>query len=154
MEMAMRRVIFGGLIAFLLLALFVLAVILGVIKAHDCPTTCSLSEGVAQLLETVGALVSAVVVSELSITPPAQAPGTRLGQVFPEGQMSYVTLVASVYIVVWLLSGLALVIGGWVLYPTVAQLNSAAKAWLGVAIGAAYAYFGISPPQAGAQAGA
>jgi hypothetical protein len=151
MEMEMRRVIFGGLIAFLLLALFVVAVILAIIKAHDCSTattgTCSpLREGVAQLLETVGALVSAVVVSELSTTPPAQAPGTRLGQVFPVGQRSYVTFIASFYIVVWLLSGLALVIGGWVLYPSVVQVNSAAKAWLGVAIGAAYAYFGISPP--------
>ena len=99
--------------------------------------TCSLSEGGSALLGTVGALVSAVVISELSVTPPAQVPGTRLGR---KGS-------TSLYILVWLLSGVALVVG-WAFYPKVPELNSTAKAWLGVAIGAAYAYFGISPNHA------
>jgi hypothetical protein len=142
--MSMRKCVFGGLLASALLGLFVLAVVLAIIKAYHCTGTCSVSEGIAQLLETVGALVSAVVISELSVTTPAQAPGTRLAQVFPEGQRGSVKFLASAYIVVWLLSGLALVIVGWVLYPTVPQLNSAAKVWIGVAIAAAYAYFGIS----------
>lgn len=140
----MRRLTFGGLLAFALLGLFIYAVVLALIVAYDCTSTCSLSDGVAFLLETIGALVSAVVVSELSVTKPKEAPGTRLAEGYSEGQRTAVKALASIYIVVWLISGLALVIF-WVQHPTVPQVASAAKEWLGFAIAAAYAYFGINP---------
>ena len=148
----MTRLALGGLFGIILLALFVLAVIRGLNEANTCINApCVLNDATAYLLGTVGALVSAVVVSELSVTPPTQAPGTRIAQAFPAAS-AYVTFLASAYIAVWVLSGLALVIEGWVLHDTVPQVISAAKAWLGVLIGAAYAYFGISPqnPHAGA----
>jgi hypothetical protein len=142
----MRRLTFGGLLAFALLGLFVYAVVLALRVAYGCTSTCSLSDGVAALLETIGALVSAVVVSELSVTKPTDAPGTRLAvEGYSEGQRTTVKVLVSSYIVVWLISGLALVILGWVQHPTVPQVASAAKEWLGFAIAAAYAYFGISP---------
>ena len=143
----MKRVTFGGLLAFALLGLFVYAVVLALIVAYNCTTTsCSLSEGNAALLEAIGALVSAVVISELSVTNPNEAPGTRLAaQWNTKKQRTVVIALASTYIVVWLVTGLGLVILGWVLKPTVPQLASAARAWLGVAVAAAYAYFGISP---------
>ena len=141
----MRRLTFGGILAFALLGLFVYAVVLALTVAYNCTSTCSLSEGVAALLETIGALVSAVVVSELSVTKPKEAPGTRLAEGYSEGQRAAVKVLASTYILVWLITGLGLVILGWVQKPTVPQVASAAKEWLGFAIAAAYAYFGISP---------
>lgn len=74
----MKRVTFGGLLAFALLGLFVYAVVLALIVANNCTRTCSLNEGTAALLEAIGALVSAVVISELSVTKPNEVPGTRL----------------------------------------------------------------------------
>jgi len=142
----MRRLTFGGILAFALLGLFVYAVVLALTVAYNCTSTCSLSEGVAALLETIGALVSAVVVSELSVTKPKDAPGTRLAvEGYSEGQRAAVIVLASAYILVWLITGLGLVIFGWVLGPAVPQVASAANGWLGFAIAAAYAYFGISP---------
>lgn len=142
----MRRLTFGGLLAFALLGLFVYSVVLALTVAYNCSSTCSLSEGVAALLETIGALVSAVVVSELSVTKPTEAPGTRLAvEGYSPGQKTVVQVLASAYIVVWLITGLGLVILGWVQKPTVPQVASAAKEWLGFAIAAAYAYFGINP---------
>lgn len=142
----MKRITFGGLLAFALLGLFVYAVVLALIVANNCTRTCSLNEGTSALLEAIGALVSAVVISELSVTKPNDAPGTRLAAAWTSPkQQTVVIALASTYIVVWLVTGLALVILGWVLKPTVPQLASAARAWLGVAVAAAYAYFGISP---------
>lgn len=143
----MKRITFGGLLAFALLGLFVYAVVRALIIANNCTSTpCPLNEGTAALLEAIGALVSAVVISELSVTKPNEAPGTRLaGEWTTKKQKNVVIALASTYIVVWLVTGLALVILGWVLKPTVPQLASAARAWLGVAVAAAYAYFGITP---------
>jgi len=117
------------------------------IVAESCSSTCSLSDAVAAFLETIGALVSAVVISELSVTKPKDSPGTRLADAGGNtpGQKTAVKALASVYILVWLISGLALVVLGWAQHPTVPQIVSAAKEWLGFAIAAAYAYFGINP---------
>ena len=141
----MSRLTFGGLLAYALLGLFVYVLVLGLNAARQCPSTCSLSEGNALLLATLGALVSAVVVSELSITKPTDAPGTRLAVVgYSPGQATTVKALVALYILVWLISGMALIILGWLQYPTVPQVISAAKEWLGFAIAATYAYFGIS----------
>ena len=59
----MSRLTFGGLLAFVLLGLFVYAVVVALSVAYHCTSTCSLSDAAAALLETIGALVSAVVVS-------------------------------------------------------------------------------------------
>jgi hypothetical protein len=142
----MSRLTFGGLLAYALLGLFVYVLLLALNAARHCSSTCSLGEGNALLLETLGALVSAVVVSELSVTKPKDAPGTRLAVAgYSAGQRTAVKTLVAIYILVWLISGMALIIVGWVQHPTVTQVMSAAKEWLGFAIAATYAYFGISP---------
>src|SRR5262249_47675701 len=99
----MSRLTFGGLLAYALLGLFVYVLVLGLNAARQCPSICSLSEGNALLLATLGALVSAVVVSELSITKPTDAPGTRLAVVgYSPGQATTVKALVALYILVWL----------------------------------------------------
>jgi len=144
----MSRLTFGGLLAIALLGLFVYAAMVALNTATHCSnTSCAVSDGIALLLETIGALVSAVVVSELAVTKPKEAPGTRFAEAhadYSAGQKTAVKTLAAIYILVWLVSGLVLVVIGLVQHPSVSQLNSAAKEWLGFAIASAYAYFGIS----------
>lgn len=144
---AVNRLVIGGLLAIALLGLFVYGVVVALNTARAQAPVPPLSDGTMLILETIGALVSAVVISELAVTKPKEAPGTRLADALTEysaGQKRAVQVLASIYILVWLISGLALLVIGLVQHPTVAQVNSAAKEWLGVAVAAAYAYFGIS----------
>lgn len=118
--------------------------------SSHCTGPCPLNDAYTAFLETIGALVSAVVVSELSITKPTDAPGTRLAAAgaaagYSAGQQTTVKVLASLYILVWLISGLALVVLGWTRNSQVAPVIAAAKQWLGFAIAAAYAYFGVNP---------
>lgn len=144
----MSRLIFGGLLAFVLLGLFVYGVVVAL--SYHCTAPCSLPDAFTAFLETIGSLVSAVVVSELSVTKPTDPPGTRLAAAgaaagYSAGQQATVKVLASIYILVWLISGLALVVFGWARNSEVAPVIAAAKQWLGFAIAAAYAYFGINP---------
>jgi hypothetical protein len=145
----MTRLIVGGLLVFVLLGLYVFALITALGIARACPVAqCPLDDSArAFLLHTIGALVSAVVLSELAITKPKEAPGTHLAGAFSTGQRTAVKLFVAIYIVAWLAGGLFLVILGWVQHPTVPEINSAAKEWLGFAVAAGYAYFGLSPEQ-------
>ena len=141
----MTRLIIGGLLVLALLGLYVFAVCAALIIAHDCSTTCLLDDSaIAILLQTLGGLVSAVVVSELAVTKPTEAPGTRLARGFRVHQRKAVKILVNLYILVWLASGVVLIILGWVKHPTVPELTGVAKEWLGFAVAAAYAYFGLS----------
>lgn len=140
----MNRLYVGGVIAITLLGLYAYALIIALNAARVCSGTCQLSEGVAFLLQTLGALVSAVVVSELAVTRPFEAPGSRIAAGLSAKEGNAVKILAFAYILIWLLSGVYLIVMGWLQHPTVPQIVSAAKEWLGYAIAAGYAYFGIS----------
>jgi len=142
----MNRLFFGGTLAIALLGLYIYSIIYALDFAGHCLPSCDLGDnGVAFLLQTIGALVSAVVVSELAVTSPTEVPGTRIADAIP-AKANIVKWLASTYIIIWLLSGIVLVVLGWIQHPnTVPQLASAAREWLGYAIAAAYAYFGVTP---------
>ena len=95
-------------------------------------------------MQTIGALVSAVVISELAVTSPGDAPGTQLATADPRVPAGVVQALVSLYILAWFLSGLGLIVWGWGLHDTVSPATAAAKEWLGYAIAAGYAYFGVS----------
>jgi hypothetical protein len=142
----MSRLTIGGVLAVALLGLFVYAVVVALQLASNCASPpCVLSDSITFLLQTIGALVSAVVVSELAVTRPTETPGTLRATSYSDNEKKAVKILTSLYILVWLISGLFIVVLGWVRNTTVPQLVSVAKEWIGFAIGAAYAYFGISP---------
>ena len=148
----MNRLFFGGVLAIVLLGLYLYALAIALGKALSCSDIakgCPLDDGVALLLQTLGALVAAVVVSELSVTAPNEAPGTRIANAVgtpTARQQTTVKSLTALYIFAWVISGLALIVVGWIQHPGVPQVVSAAKEWLGFGIGAAYAYFGVSRP--------
>lgn len=142
----MNRLYFGGLLATALLGLYIYAIVYTINFANHCSGACQLGESVSLLLQTIGALVSAVVVSELAVTSPSEPPGSQIANAVPAANRNAVTWLASAYLVIWLASGLVLVLFGWVKHEnSVPQLASAAKEWLGFAIASGYAYFGVTP---------
>lgn len=142
----MNRLYFGGLLATALLGLYIYAIVYTINLANHCSGTCQLDDSVSLLLQTIGALVSAVVVSELAITNPTDSPGSQIAAAVPASNRDAVKALAQAYLLIWLASGIVLVTFGWVKHDnSVPQLAGAAKEWLGFAIASGYAYFGVTP---------
>jgi hypothetical protein len=144
----MMKLLFGGLIGVILLGLYVYAVVFAMMVATGMAPG-PVTEGFASTMTTVGGLVSALVIAELAITKPGEAPVARaLGSDnVPAGATATRVLigVTGVYLLVWVLTGLAAYVVGVMWYPAKEQhLTDLGQAWLGLAVAAAYAYFGIS----------
>lgn len=156
------RLIVGTLIAFVLLFLYAFVLIKAVGIALEAPPAGaleappadrpakSLPEGASYVLQIVGGLVSAVVAAQLAVTQRGKVPD---GQVFgligehpPRQTANIAAAIALLYLAVWFILGVVAVIMGLIEAKTpVKPLEEFAKAWLGLALAAAYAYFGIEP---------
>ncbi|WP_439923094.1 hypothetical protein [Nitrobacter sp. JJSN] len=139
--------VFGATLAFALLALFscsTLSLILQIVATKGAEVT--VETGYIYVLTMVGGLVSALVIAQLSVTKPGAAPG--VGGFQPESTFGiYATnSVVAVYLFVWIFTGLAALIVGVMLYPNANKtISDLGTTWLGLAVSAAYAYFGIKP---------
>lgn len=152
----MAKLVFGGLIATVLLGLYVWSIIDTATAAREGH---AISSDISFLLNSIGALITATVLAVLGATQPGELPA---GKTFDKGLTGKAKTVASympaLYIFVWIVCGVVTVIYGFhMIFPRVSPkeigdgveaagaLNASAKAWLGSAIVAAYAYFGIAP---------
>lgn len=152
---------FGGLIAVALLMLFGWSVyqMIQEVLGHcehvagqpndDCPPpeTPLVREGLIYVVTTVGGLVSALVIAVLSVTRPGGAP--EMAGFSPNGKwMRRLTNgVVSLYLILWLIAGLSALVYGVMWYPGVLPtLSDIGTTWLGLAVSATYAYFGLNPP--------
>ena len=152
----MVKLLFGGMIATVLLGLYVWSIIA---TAQAARLGAAISADISFLLNSVGALISATVLAVLGATQPGDLPA---GRTFDKGLTGKVKTFASympaLYIFVWIVCGVVTVVYGFhMIFPHVqatnigegveaaGALNASAKAWLGSAIVAAYAYFGIKP---------
>lgn len=146
MSQPSTRLIVGAIIAALFLGLFGYVLIQAILHAHELAPVPS--EDAFYIMNIVGGLVSAVVVAELAITASGEAP---VGRAFSPAAAAGTPapgprLLATVYVFVWLALGMAALLFGLMNYEVrVPQLVEFAKTWLGLAIAAAYAYFGIQP---------
>lgn len=154
--------IFGGVIAFVLLALY--ASIMGwmiwevvMVGRSGEGEANSLGSGAITVVTAIGGLISALVISKLALTTPGTTP--TLG----EGALSVAefdkdenaakaspTLAAKsmavLYLSVWVTVGLAALVVGTVLFPDLnSTVDDTGTSWLGLAIAAGYAYFGLDP---------
>jgi hypothetical protein len=151
----MTKLVFGGLIAIILLGLYAFATVYAIlatlcIGSGPCGDySKDLNEGVVTVLNLVGGLVSALVIAQLAVTDPKGIPGTGL-MAFDEATDStknLVKVISTAYVAVWVACGLASLIVGYLKYPNVVpQLTAAAKSWLGLAVAAAYSYLGLKQP--------
>jgi hypothetical protein len=102
----------------------------------------------ASYLTTIAGLVSALVIAELAITQPGKSPVARaLAPSASSTATSVLTVVTLVYIAVWVLVGLGTFLVSLKHPDEVPALTDLGKSWFGLAIAAAYAYWGISPSQ-------
>ena len=108
--------------------------------------TKDLNEGVITVLNLVGGLVSALVVAELAVTEPGKAPGASLAIDIPATSKKVVSIIAILYILVWVFCGVASFVVGYLQHPNVVPaLTAAAKSWFGLAVAAAYSDLGVRP---------
>jgi hypothetical protein len=148
------KALFGGLIAIVLLGLYVYSVAMGILVVKCVATPgctsrplSSFTDGMITALTLIGGLVSALVIAELAITRPGHTPGART---LEGGTSTRVTntvkIVTAVYLLVWVAAGLSAFVVGYMQHPKVLQpLTDLGQSWLGLAVAAAYVYFGIKP---------
>lgn len=147
----MPQLLFGGLLATILLGFFIWSIVDAVSIARACNAGANCTEqfsvGMSFLLNSLGGLIAATVVGVLGATQPGEYPSKKL---FEKNLTGIVKTIAaympSFYILVWIFCGVIMVIYGFILHPdAVAPLSAQAKVWLGTAIASVYAYFGITP---------
>jgi hypothetical protein len=143
------KLIIGGIIAYILLILYSGIAIHIIIKVIGCSRDplcgkLELHPGLVYVITTVGGLVSALVVSRMTITYPGADPAVfrRLG----EGQPIIVNIIVWCYLLIWTFTGLAALITGVLVFPDICKtLSDLGTTWLGLAVASGYAYFNIDP---------
>jgi hypothetical protein len=147
------KLVFGGLIAVILLGLYVYSVLFAIsvvacISRPGCSalTAASFTDGFGSTMTTVGGLVSALVIAELAITKPGEAPVARaLAATASARATGTLKALTGAYLLVWVIVGLAAYVVGAMWYPgTLKPLTDLGQSWLGLAVAAAYAYFGVN----------
>jgi hypothetical protein len=143
------RLIIGGIIAYLLLILYsgiATYIIIKVVECSNQPPCCrvELHAGLIYVLTTVGGLVSALVVSRMTITTPGSDPAVF--RHFGEEQPLIVNFIVWCYLIIWTFTGLATLVVGVLIFPDICKtLSDFGTTWLGLAVAAGYAYFNIDP---------
>ena len=99
----------------------------------------------ASALSLISGLLAALVIAELAITKPGEAPAARaLADDASPTAKSVLRLVTGIYMGVWAIGGLGALLIGWQHPDAVPTLTDLGRAWFGLAIAAGYSYFGIS----------
>jgi hypothetical protein len=149
----MPQLLFGGILAVIMLGLYGYSIYEAVKLATDtckdvpnCPT--QLPTNISLLLNLIGGLISATVVGVLGSTNRGEFPAKKSFEKNLSGITAKVAgYMPSVFILVWIICGLYILIFGFLTFTNdpVPALSAQAKAWIGTAIGAVYAYLGINP---------
>ncbi len=144
---------FGGLIAVVLLGIYVHLLRLAYLVVNCMNTPgCTVypadyfNDQMAQALSLIGGLVSALVIAELAITKPGEAPAARaLAENASDRTKGILKIVTAFYMVIWIVAGLAAFFIGLYHPKSLPAITTTGQAWLGLAVAAGYAYFGLKP---------
>lgn len=143
------KTIFGGVVVCLLLSIYVYLVWVGVSVVGCTPhPACqeTFNKGMAAALATIGGLVSAIVIAELAITKPGEPPLARtLSSDASAATSNALKVVSFTYLGLWVLVGVTVFVVGLRRPDAPQPLIDLGQAWLGLAVAAAYSYFGIEP---------
>jgi hypothetical protein len=146
----MMRLVLGGAIAVILLGFYAWAVFKAIRLARD-PDGGTLGDGFVLVMQSVGGLISALVVAALALTKTSEATVMSVLAIDEEASASIGEgardIIAGAYLTTWVVAGGAAFVFGTLLYPRKVQpLSDLGQAWLGTAVVAAYAFFGLHPP--------
>ena len=145
--------IFSGLIAVILLGIYINLIWVASRVLH-CATHIGCNQYPASLfndpmtyaMSTIGGLVSAFVISVLAVSNPGAAPAVRLLGPSPSPTAAGIAKwVGNAFLLIWLGAGFwAFMISTY--HPKlVPALDDLGHTWLGIAVAAAYSYFGLKP---------
>ncbi len=147
--------LFGLVLALVLLLLYALTMCFMVYSvictaSQACGSEIPITDGMVFVFTTVGGLVSALVISQLAITPSGEHPAANfVSRDTPESFRQKLQAVLTIYLVVWILAGFAALVVGVMLYPGINKtLSDAGMTWIGVVLAALYSYFKLTPPSA------
>lgn len=147
------KTVFGGLIAAVLLGIYVRLLITAYLIV-DCAgisgctarTPAQFNATMSQTVSVVGGLVSALVIAELAITKPGEAPGGRvLARGASSAAKTWLKWITLSYVLIWLVAGLTAFMKSIQQPEALPVFTSIGQGWLGLAVASAYAYFGIKP---------
>ncbi|MEW9571540.1 hypothetical protein ABQJ54_07240 [Rhodanobacter sp. Si-c] len=146
------KMLAGGAIAVVLLVFYVLLVhsavhVVNCVSTSGCTgaTVASFNDVKSQAMSVLGGLVSALIISELAITKPGEAPAARILAAASDRAKNVFRWTTWLYVGAWLVTG-AWAFWTGLSHPSVLPaLTSVGQSWLGLAVASAYAYFGISP---------
>jgi hypothetical protein len=142
------KYIIGGIIAYILLGLYTGIIVYMIYEMFMCAgrPDCLVipSAGINYVLTTVGGLISALVISKLAITTPGTDPS--LFEYIAQDTTRFARIVTWFYLGLWTISGLFSLVLGVLIYPdTCKTLSDIGTTWLGTAVAAGWAYFGLDP---------
>lgn len=146
------KTVAGGVIAVVLLVFYVLLVysavhVVNCVSTSGCiDTTVALFNDVkSQAMSVLGGLVSALIISELAVAKPGEAPATRFLANASNRAKNILRWTTWLYVGAWLITG-AWAFWTGLNHPSVLPaLTSVGQSWLGLAVASAYAYFGLRP---------
>jgi hypothetical protein len=96
------------------------------------------------VINLLGGLVSGVVISYLALADGGSTPMSQVKVLAHDYGRRLMQGIVWIYIIVWLLIGFSSFYVGVIRCPDVSvTLNEIGKSWLGILVGAAYAWFGI-----------
>lgn len=144
------RTIAGGVIAVVLLGIYVWLIVLAcrivLCTGGACPAPASFNDVQAQALLVITGLVSALVIAELTITKVGEVPAAHLLTANATDRAKVaIRWVTAIYLLVWLVAGLAAFLIGLNHPKALPALTNVGQAWFGIAVAAAYAYLGLQP---------
>ena len=142
------RLVFGGIISCILIGMYVYLVwiAVSVVTAQGSVTTIEFNDQMASALSLIGGLVSALVIAELAITKPGEMPLQRAyTDADKVSKKAFIRIVTIGYVIVWIITGLTAFIVSLRKPDILQPLTDLGQTWLGLAVAAGYAYFGITP---------
>jgi len=141
-----KEILMGILaIALLLIYAFTLGrIILSVYSWTQQDGEFIINSNIMWAVNILGGLVSAVVIGNLALAGTGGTPETQVREMIKAYGAGLMKATVWTYIIIWLLVGAASFYVGVIKCPDVSeQLNAMGKSWLGILVGALYAWFGI-----------
>lgn len=140
----------GGILAIILLAIYAVALLKMIIRTNDWNPSLppvSFNPDRIWVVNLIGGVVAAVIIATLGISKPGGAPIRQVQHLSEDYGKNLLKAIVVTYISVWVLLGGSAFYVGVLKNPEASNtLNEIGKAWLGLVVGAVYAYFGINKP--------
>ncbi len=145
-----KEILFG-IIACILLLIYVFTlgeIILSVFKWDPNAGDYVSSIDKVWVVNLIGGIVSAVVIGNLALSNPGETPVSQVQEIAEAYGKRLMKVIVWIYILAWLIIGAGSFYVGVIRCPDVFEtLNEIGKSWLGILVGAIYAWFGIKKVQ-------